>query len=397
MGLGLLEVVGEFLVLVSIFDRKFEFTFFGPQDDGLTFHAADHVEGRLGFAAQRQLQQVFLDAGFDGFAQLGGDLKVAVGRAKSFDTLVRPLVVIIFDPEADAFSGRVEALELGAGQELLPDAFPEALDFAQGHRVMRPGFEVVSPVLFHLGLEASGTAPVHVLPAVVGEHLFGWLVLGGSNAKYLQNIVGRVTAEQIGSDHEPGVIIHEADEVGVAAAQPEGEDIGLPHLVGRGPLEEPGSNEIAPRLGRGLDQTLLVQRLANRLRAARQEEHSPQELGYLFDPARRFLLFEFDNLVPDRLGQLPYGRSAFPVPKALFAELPIALQPFANGGDAQAHLLGDHLLREALLQVELDGAQPLLKGAGMSHNFLRSAPRGGGALPLLLYWFILLHADTFYH
>src|SRR6516225_2683038 len=48
LGFGLFEVVDEFLILVSIVDRKFEFSFFGPEDDRLTFHAADHVEGRLG-------------------------------------------------------------------------------------------------------------------------------------------------------------------------------------------------------------------------------------------------------------------------------------------------------------------------------------------------------------
>ena len=104
LGFGLLEVVGEFLILVSIVDREFEFAFFGPEDDGLTFHAADHVEGRLGLATQRQLQEVFFNPGFDGFAQLRGDFEEAVGGAKTFDALVRPLVIIVFDPEADAFS-----------------------------------------------------------------------------------------------------------------------------------------------------------------------------------------------------------------------------------------------------------------------------------------------------
>ena len=306
-GFGLLEVVGEFLVLASIVDRKFEFTFFGPEDDGLAFHAADHVEGRLGLAAQGQLQEVVLDAGLDGLAQLARDFKVAVGRAKAFDALVRPLVIIVFDPQPDAFPRRLEALELRSGEELLPDAFPEAFDFAQGHRVMRPGFEVVGPVLFHLGLEARGTAPVDVLPAVIGEHLFGWLVLGGRNPKYLQHVIGCVAAEQIGSNHEPRVIIHEADEIGVAATEPEREDIGLPHLVGRGPLEEPGPDQVAPGLGWRLDQALLPEGLADGRGAGGQQEHPPEELGDPLDATGRLLSFEFEDLVADGLGQL--GRS----------------------------------------------------------------------------------------
>jgi len=138
LGLGLLEVVDEFFVFGSIFDREFKFTFFGAKDDGLTFHAADHVEGSLGLTAQSHLQQVFFDAGFDGFAQNRGDLKEAISGTEAFDALMRSLVIIVFDPEPDALSGRLKAFELGTGEELLPDTFPEALDLAESHRVMRP-------------------------------------------------------------------------------------------------------------------------------------------------------------------------------------------------------------------------------------------------------------------
>jgi hypothetical protein len=101
--------------LVSIVDGEFEFSFFGPQDDRLPFHAADHVEGGFRLSAQRDLEQVVLDAGFDGFAQLGGNFKEAVRRAETFNALMRPLVVVVSDPEADAFPRRVEAFKLGAG------------------------------------------------------------------------------------------------------------------------------------------------------------------------------------------------------------------------------------------------------------------------------------------
>lgn len=52
---------------------------------------------------------------------------------------------------------------------------------------------------------------------------------------------------------------------------------------------------------------------------------------------------------------------------------------------------------EALLQLELDCAQPFLKSP--AQNFSRRPPvgpsGGGGGLALLLYRFILLHVDTF--
>jgi hypothetical protein len=206
------------LVLVSIVDRKFEFAFLGPEDDRLAFQAADHVKGHLGLAAQSQLQQVFLDPGFDGLAQRGGDFEKAVRGAKPFDALVRPFMVVITDPEADPLPGRLEAFELGPGEELLPNGFPEAFDLAQGHRMMRPGFEVMGPVLLHLGLEAGGAAPVDVLPAVVGEHLLGRLILGGGNPKDFQYVLSGMAPKQIGAHDIAGVIIQEGDEIGVTAA-----------------------------------------------------------------------------------------------------------------------------------------------------------------------------------
>jgi hypothetical protein len=49
--------------------------------------------------------------------------------------------------------------------------------------------------------------------------------------------------------HVAGVIVDKADEVGVLASQAEGEDVRLPHLVGRGALEEARLGRITPRLG----------------------------------------------------------------------------------------------------------------------------------------------------
>jgi hypothetical protein len=60
---------------------------------------------------------------------------------------MRPLVVVVFHPQAYPLARRLEAVELGPHQELFPDRLPESFDLAQGHRMMRPALDVVNSVL----------------------------------------------------------------------------------------------------------------------------------------------------------------------------------------------------------------------------------------------------------
>jgi hypothetical protein len=274
------EVISQFLggLVVIVGDTEFELALLGAEHDRLAVHAPDQVEGRLGFAAQSQLQQIFLDAGFEGLAQLGLNLEEAVRRAQALDPLVRPFVVVIFDPEFDALAGSVEALELGAHQELLPDRGPEPFHLAQGHRMVRPRFDMVDPVLLELGFEPAGAAPGGVLPPVVGEHFLGRFELGDRHPIDFNHRLGGGAAKQIRADHVPGIVIQEGDQVGVAAAQPERENITLPHLVGRGPLEEAGPGELGflfRRRRRG-HQVGFLQPLAHGGGTGRQQEPPAQ-------------------------------------------------------------------------------------------------------------------------
>lgn len=249
----LVEIIDKFLFLVLLIaDTEFEFSFFGAEHDGLAVHASHHVERRLRFAAQRQFQQVFLNAGLDGFAQFGLDLEEAVGGAQAVDALVGPLMVVMFDPEFDPLARRLEAVELGADQEVLPDGGPEPFDLAQRHRVLRPGLEMGHMILFKLRFKAAGAAPTGVLPAVIRQHLLGRLILADRHPVDFDHRVRRGTAEQVGPHDEPRVIVHEGDQIRVTTTEPEGEDVRLPHLVGRSPLEETGPGEIALFRWRGL-------------------------------------------------------------------------------------------------------------------------------------------------
>ena len=257
-------------MIVLIADTEFEFAFFGAEHDRLAVHAPDHVERRLGFAAQGQFQEVFLNAGFDGFAEIMLDLEEAVGGTEPFDALMGPLVVVILDPEFDPLAGGVEGIELGADQEVLPERGPEALDLAEGHRMLRSRLEVRDAILFEFGLETADAPPGGVLPPVVGEHLLGRLKLADGDAIDFDDCGGGGTAEQICADDEPRVIIHKRDEVSVTPAQPEREDVRLPHLIGRGPLEEARAGEVA-LFGRSAfgHQLRRVQVATHRLRAGR--------------------------------------------------------------------------------------------------------------------------------
>jgi hypothetical protein len=96
------------------------------------------------------------------------------------------------------------------------------------------------------------------LAALIGEHLFGHAVFRHCRAVNLQDVLGRLAAKYVQPHHVAGVVIQESDQVGVLASQAEGEDVGLPHLVGCGALEETRLRGIALRLGLPFLQELLL-------------------------------------------------------------------------------------------------------------------------------------------
>jgi hypothetical protein len=110
-----------------------------------------------------------------------------------------------------------------------------------------------------------------------------------------------LAAKDIQPHHVARVIIQKADEVGVLASQTEGEDIGLPHLVGRGAFKEARLLWIPWRPGFPfLEELLLVQRASNRLPAHRQKQHAPQKLADLLDTQVGMMTLQLDNFRRDR-------------------------------------------------------------------------------------------------
>jgi len=306
-GVGfLVEVISQFLrgLVEIIGDGEFEFALLGAEHDGLAVHAADHVEGGLRFAAQRQLQKVLLNAGFKGLAQLGLNGEEAVRGTDPVETLMRSPMVVILDPEFDPFPGVLEAGELGADEKVLPERGPEAFDLAQRHGMVRAGFDVGHAILLQLGFEAAGAAPGGVLTAIVGEHLAGRLKLAHGDAIDLDGGLGGGTAEQVGADDIAGMIIEEGDEIGVPPTEPEGEDIRLPHLIGCGPLEEAGTGQVLALLARGWGHEVrFLQALAHGGGAGGQTEPAAQQLRDAGATEGGVLLLERHDLVRDGRGQ----------------------------------------------------------------------------------------------
>lgn len=310
-----------------------------------------------------------MHAVLDDLAQLLGNGKEAIGRTQPLQGLMRPPVVVVLHPQPNPLAGRLKAVELGAHQELLPDGLPEAFDLAQGHGMMWPALNVVHPILAQLRLKAGGAAPTRILAALIGEHLFGHAVLGHRPAVHLQHVLRCLTAKHLQPHHVAGVIIQKADEVGVLASQSESEDIGLPHLVGRGALEEAWLGGIALGLGaRPFQQLLLMQGAANRLPAHRQKQHAPQKLADPFDAQVGMMTLKFDGF------RLHYRRNLGPLTaracllglQARFALVAVQPYPLGQSAFADAHFAGDQFWREAFLQIQLNCFPSDLKRVGVN-------------------------------
>lgn len=161
-----------------------------------------------------------------------------------------PAVVIVFHPQAQAFPRRFKRVKLGSHQKLLPHRGPEPLHLAQRHRVLWPRHEVRHPVLLQFDREAALAPPVRVLAAPVGEHFLRGRVFPDRHPVGLDHRLRRRRAVKIEPHDVARVVVHEGDHVGVFPAQPEREQIALPHLVRRCPLEEARPGDVPARLRR---------------------------------------------------------------------------------------------------------------------------------------------------
>jgi hypothetical protein len=338
-----------------------DFALLGPDHHRLTAHAAHHVKRVHRPAPKGELERIFLKPLFDRLPKLVGDLKEPIGRTQSPDSLMRPLVVIVLDPQRGARHRLLEAVKLRPLQKLPQDRLPEPLDLTERHRVMRPGADVFDTVFLQLLLKPSLPPPVGVLPAVVGQHLLGNPVLGHRPPVGLQHVLSGLAAVQPQGRHVAAVIVDETDQVGVVASQPNGQDVALPELVRPGSLEKPRLGRILLRLDRGL---LHQPPLGKGLMDGRGTgAHQKKALQHIGDPPRALLgmlPLNCDRLLPDLLGDtaLTADRTLGLQPRG--AMKPKGFHPALNRMGADPKLLNQQLGAVPLLQVKLDDPQPEL-------------------------------------
>lgn len=69
--------------------------------------------------------------------------------------------------------------------------------------MLRPRLKVGDMILFQFGFEPAGAAPTGILPAVVGEHLLGRLILAHRHPVHFNHGIGRGAAKQVRPHDEP--------------------------------------------------------------------------------------------------------------------------------------------------------------------------------------------------
>ena len=126
-------------------------------------------------------------------------------------------VVVIVYPDRNPLLCVCKAVELSAQQELLQDRLPEPLDFTQRHRMMRAASDMFYPVFLQFALEGGRAPPVHLLAAVIGQHLFRDAVFSHCPAVGFKNVCRCLAPVKPQTGYIARVIVDKTDQVGVLA------------------------------------------------------------------------------------------------------------------------------------------------------------------------------------
>ena len=211
-------------------------------------------------------------------------------------------MVIVLDPQLDTFLCVLKAIKLATEKELLQNRFPEPFDLAQGHGMVGLASDMLDPVFFELFFKPGCATPVHILPAVIGQHLLGNTVFSGSTSKGLYNVFRCLAPIETKPGYIAGIIIDVAYEVGILTCQAECADIALPQLVWGRALKEARLGMVLFSLWFFLLYQLgFAERLVDSSRAGLQQKKPLQKIGYATNPENRVRFFHLYNFFFDCL------------------------------------------------------------------------------------------------
>ena len=379
--------MGKFFIFYFLFfpvHRQFHFPLFRSQDDRLAAHASDHVERLRRFPAQCKLERVLLDLLLDHFPELALDSEEPIRRTDPVDSLVGSFVVVELHPVGYALPGFLEVGELRTVQEVLEYRLPEPLDLPERHRMVWLAPDVFYSVLGKFHFKLRGAAPRRVLPPVVGEHLLRHAVFGHRLPVHFEHVLGGLAREEPQSDDVSRMVVDEPDQIRLPPAEPEREDVALPHLVRRRTLEKTRPDHVLFAFlpgGLVFQQLVLVKRLTHRLRARLHAEEPSQHVRDPLDPERLVFLFHLDDLrlYLRRDFRLSMGFASAADQTGL-AHFPVFLEPVAERVRVYPELTAYEITVHSFLEIQPDRLHAELVGimrTPLSFTCTRARTRSG--------------------
>ena len=192
-----------------------------------------------------------------------------------------------------------------------PERAPEALDLPQRLRMPRPGHNMLDAALPGLLMKRTFATPRDILRAVVGEHFRRRSVGRDFRPKDFEHQRGGLTGLEPKTDEKTAVVVEEGDQIDppVLAFEHEGEEVGLPELVGPSAFEAPRVVGVRPS-GRLMELvTRLVQDACNGYGARRQSRAPEQHVADPLAPPVGLRLLERQNGPASGIGK-PASRLA---------------------------------------------------------------------------------------
>jgi len=234
--------------------------FAGRDRQSLVAKLADDIKRLAQRLLERESQCVRRDRALDLRPHVRRRLEETIGGDQAIERLVRSLEVVVRQVVHEALLRVDRVREHRPAEKLVPQCLPEPLDLAERLRMLRPTADVMDAHPRERLFELRLAPPHRVLPAIVGQHLARLAVRSNAVLERLHHQSRLLVVRERVPNDESAVVVHEHAHVKpLRAAQPEREDVRLPKLVRRRPLEPPRPVLARRRRLRCLDQPLVVE------------------------------------------------------------------------------------------------------------------------------------------